>query len=128
MSKNPFTHHSSLITHHLLMLYRTHVRDALEKQRESFAAFEGGLRDEVGAMAERLRSLAGRTAAEVRAEAGVTAARVSYPSDELERAGGVVVPFGESWRSHEEARRWALRGLVGSGTVSAEGSPVFPGR
>jgi hypothetical protein len=110
------------------MLYRTHVRNALEERRESFVAFERGLRGEVGAMAARLRSLAGRTAAEVRAEAGVTAARVTYPSDELERAGGVVVPFGETWRSHEEARRWALRVLGGRVTFAADGSQVFPGR
>ena len=90
------------------MLYRTHVRNALEERRDRFVAFERGLRDEVGAMAARLRSLGGKTSADVRAESGAVTARVTYPSNELERAGGIVVPFGESWRSHEEARRWAL--------------------
>ncbi len=110
------------------MLYRTHVRLALEERRENFVAFERGLRDEVGATATRLRSLAGKTAAEVRAESGAVAARVSYPSVELERAGGAVVPFGEGWRSHEEARRWALSVLSGRVTFAADGSQVFPGR
>ncbi|HST50435.1 MAG TPA: DNA double-strand break repair nuclease NurA [Pyrinomonadaceae bacterium] len=109
------------------MLYRTHVHNALEERRESFIAFERGLRDEVGAMAARLRSLAGRNSADVRAESGAMAARITYPSDELERAG-VVVRFGEGWRSHEEARRWALRVLSGRVTFAADGSQVFPGR
>jgi hypothetical protein len=110
------------------MLYRTHVRNALEERRDRFVAFERGLRDEVGAMAARLRSLGGKSSADVRAESGAVTARVTYPSNELERAGGIVVPFGESWRSHEEARRWALRVLSGRVTFAADGSQVFPGR
>src|SRR5947209_1606500 len=110
------------------MLYRTHVIKALEERREKFVDFERAQRDEVGGLAARLRSLAGRTAADVRAESGAPAARVTYPSDELESAGGAVVPFKESWRSHEEARRWALRVLGGRVTFAADGSQVFPGR
>jgi hypothetical protein len=110
------------------MLYRTHVINALEERRDKFVDFERTLRDEVGGLAGRLRALAGMTAAEVHAESGAAAARVTYPSDELERAGGAVVRFGESWRSHEEARRWALRVLHGRVTFAADGSQVFPGR
>src|SRR2546430_2950389 len=109
------------------MLYRTHVRHALEEKRDRFVSFERLLRGGVGELASRLRALAGRTAAEVCRESGAVAARVTYPSDELERAGGAVVRFGESWRSHEEARRWALRVLGGRGTFAADGSQVFPG-
>lgn len=110
------------------MLYRTHVINALEERRAQFVSFERNLRDEVGELSARLRSLAGRTAADVRREANADAARVTYPSDELERAGGVVVPFGAGWRSHEEARRWALDILRGRVTFAADGSQVFPGR
>ena len=45
-----------------------------------------------------------------------------------QRAGGAIVPFGEAWRSHEEARRWALKVLGGRVTFAADGSQVFPGR
>jgi NurA domain len=110
------------------MLYRTHVISALEAQREGFVKFGRALREEVLASARRLRALGGRTADEVRRESGAVAARVSFPSDELDRAGGVVVPFGRSWRSHEEARRWALEVLRGRVTFAADGSQVFPGR
>ncbi|HEX8352899.1 MAG TPA: hypothetical protein VF611_08370, partial [Pyrinomonadaceae bacterium] len=110
------------------MLYRTHVISALEKTREDFARYERSLRGEVGELAARLRALAGRTGEEVRRESGAQAARLAYPSDELERAGGAVVPFAEAWRSHEEARRWALEALRGRVTFAADGSQVFPGR
>jgi hypothetical protein len=53
---------------------------------------------------------------------------VAFPSDELEREGAAVVPFKESWRSHEEARRWALEALRGRVTFAADGSQIFPGR
>jgi hypothetical protein len=108
------------------MLYHTHIISALEKTREDFVSFERTLRGEVGELAARLRSLAGRTAAEVRRSAG--AARVAFPSDELDRAVAVAAPFRESWRSHEEARRWALEHLRGRVTFAADGSQVFPGR
>src|SRR5437588_8094268 len=110
------------------MLYRTHVRHALEEKRDRFVSFEHALRGGVGELASRMLALAGRTAAEVRKESGAVADKVTYPSDELERAGGAGVRLGESWRSHEEARRWALRVLRGRVTFAADGSQVFPGR
>jgi hypothetical protein len=110
------------------MLYRTHVIGALESKREEFARFERSLRGEVGELAARLAALAGRTGAEVRQASGADAARVAFPSDELEEAGAAVIPFGETWRSHEEARRWALETLRGRVTFAADGSQIFPGR
>jgi hypothetical protein len=110
------------------MLYRTHVINALEARREEFVTFGRALGEEVCASARRLRALGGKTAAEVRRESGAVKKRLSFPSDELERAGRVVVPFGEAWRSHEEARRWALEVLRGRVTFAADGSQVFPGR
>jgi len=110
------------------MLYRTHVIGALESKREEFARFERALRGEVGELAARLLALAGRTGAEVRQASGADAARVAFPSDELERAGAPVVSFQETWRSHEEARRWALETLRDRVTFAADGSQIFPGR
>src|SRR5919107_684635 len=110
------------------MLYRTHVISALERTREDFARFERSLRGEVGELASRLLALAGRTGEEVRRESGAVERRLTFPSDELERAGSAVVAFGESWRSHEEARRWALAALGGRVTFAADGSQIFPGR
>lgn len=110
------------------MLYRTHVIGALEDKREEFARFERSLRGEVGELAARFVALAGRTGAEVRQASGADAARVAFPSDELERAGAAVLSFRETWRSHEEARRWALETLHDRVTFAADGSQIFPGR
>ena len=110
------------------MLYRTHVLSALEERREQFVNFERGLRDGVGELAARLRALAGSTGEEVRRESESEGKRVTYPSNELEGVNGAVVPFGESWRSHEEARRWALGALSNRVTFAADGSQLFPGR
>ncbi len=110
------------------MLYRTHVISALEERREEFVTFGRTLVEDVLASARRLRALGGRTAADVKRESGAPAARISFPSDELDGAGGVVVRFDRRWRSHEEARRWALETLRGRVTFAADGSQVFPGR
>ena len=110
------------------MLYRTHVIGALESRREDFARFERSLRGEVGELAARLGALSGRTGAEVRQASDADAARVAFPSDELERAGAAVLPFREAWRSHEEARRWAIETLRDRVTFAADGSQIFPGR
>ncbi len=110
------------------MLFRHHLVNALAERREDFVDFERTLRDEVGEAAERLRALGGRRAAEVRESAGALVSRVTYPSDELDAASGVAVPFGVSWGSHEEARRWALGVLERRTTFAADGSQIFPGR
>jgi hypothetical protein len=111
------------------MLHRTHLITALEARREDFVAFERKLRDEVSDAATRLRSLGGVPAGEIRETLGApTGARVTYPSDELDVRGSVVAPFGERWRSHEEARAWALGVLKNRATFAADGSQIFPGR
>src|ERR1044072_4683184 len=109
------------------MLYRTHVISALERTREEFAKFQRSLRGEVGELATRLVALKGRTSEEVRQASGAVANRLTYPSDELDGAGAAVLPFRETWRSHEEARRWAIEALRGRVRVAAAGSEVFPG-
>jgi hypothetical protein len=108
-----------------LMLYPSRLTRALEERRDEFVRFEHALRDEVGAAARRLRALPEQTAAAVRERAG---ARTSFPADELDRARSVVVPFAGRWRSHEEARRWAVAVLANRTTFAADGSQVFPGR
>ena len=102
------------------MLYRTHVISALEKTREEFARFGRSLRGEVGELAARLVALAGRSHEEVRRASGAVAGRLTYPSDELDSAGAAVLPFRESWRSHEDARRWALEALRGRTTFAPQ--------
>ena len=116
------------------MLFRQQLHAQLAARREEFADFERAWGAEVRAYARRLRGLGGRSAEEVKRRAGERiaegVARVAgaLPSDELERAGGAVVPFGRRWRTHEEARRWALDVLLDRVTCAADGSQILPGR
>jgi hypothetical protein len=127
---------SSLILHpYADMLYRQHLISELHARREAFVAFERVWSAEVQTYARRLRALDGRTAEEVARAAGVEAApgerrrrANALPSAELDGAGACVVGFGARWRSHEEARRWALAALHERATCAADGSQLLPGR
>ncbi|HEX8130052.1 MAG TPA: DNA double-strand break repair nuclease NurA [Pyrinomonadaceae bacterium] len=116
------------------MLYRPHLNAELNKRREEFVRFEAAWGASVGTYARRLRELGGRTSREIRAEAaraiasGAARAAGALPTCELDSAGAFVVPFGVRWRSHEEARRWALEVLQGRVTCAADGSQILPGR
>ncbi|HEV2799743.1 MAG TPA: DNA double-strand break repair nuclease NurA [Pyrinomonadaceae bacterium] len=106
----------------------------MRRQREAFVRFEAAWGEAFGIYARRLRELGGRTSVEIREEAaraiavGAARAAGALPTDELERVGAFVVPFAERWRSHEEARRWALKVLEGRVTCAADGSQILPGR
>ena len=110
------------------MLHRSHLMTALRAGREEFVNFERAWRDEVQAGAERLRELSSRTSGNIRESVGATKAPGALPSGELDYMRGMVVPFGIEWRSHEEARRWAVETLRGRVTFAADGSQIMPGR
>jgi hypothetical protein len=117
------------------MLYRPHLNAQLQARREEFVRFEAVWNESVGEYARRLHKLGGHaSAAEIKGAAdraiaaGAARAAGALPSAELEHAGAFVVPFGERWHSHEEARRWALEVLTGRVTCAADGSQIMPGR
>ncbi len=113
------------------MLYRQHLLSELHARRESFVSFERTWSAEVRDYARRLHALGGRKAAEIERATQAQGKRRrpnALPCDELDRAGACVVPFGARWRSHEEARRWALGALAGRATCAADGSQLLPGR
>ncbi|HEX8634311.1 MAG TPA: DNA double-strand break repair nuclease NurA [Pyrinomonadaceae bacterium] len=116
------------------MLYRPHLNAELRERREEFVRFEAVWGEAVSEYTRRLRQLGGRTCAEItdaaaRAiEVGAARAAGALPTGELDSAGAFVVSFDERWRSHEEARRWALEVLEGRVTCAADGSQILPGR
>ena len=116
------------------MLYRPHLNEQLRQRRAEFVRFEAVWNASVGEYTRRLRALGRRSSDEIRLEAerailaGAARAPGALPSGELEVAGAFVVPFAERWRSHEEARRWALEVLRGRVTCAADGSQILPGR
>ena len=110
------------------MLYRQHLIMALNERREEFVRFERTWRDDVRDYARRLDALGDRTSEEISHEVGTSRAPGALPSVELEQRGSVTIPFEKRWRSHEEARRWAVEALRGRVTFAADGSQILPGR
>ncbi|HYP00144.1 MAG TPA: DNA double-strand break repair nuclease NurA [Pyrinomonadaceae bacterium] len=116
------------------MLYRPHLNAQLRERRDEFVRFEAVWNEALGEYVRRLRALGGRASGEIKSAAeraiaaGAARAAGALPADELERAGAFVVAFKERWRSHEEARRWAVEVLTGRVTCAADGSQILPGR
>jgi hypothetical protein len=110
------------------MLYHSLLTDALRDQQPEFVRFEREWRDDMADYARRLRALDGRTSADVSNQLGGVREPGALPSDELERTGSLVSAFGVVWRTHEEARRWAIDALQSRVTFAADGSQLLPGR
>jgi NurA domain len=110
------------------MLYQHLLSQALESKREEFLQFDRSWREGVRDYARRLRALGGRSAGEVAAAVSAHKEPGAIPSAELDGASAIVVPFDKSWRTHEEARRWAIETLESRVTFAADGSQLVPGR
>ena len=120
------THYSSLSTR--LMLYQHLLRGALEGKREDFLRFDRAWHEDVRDYVRRLRELDGRTAEDIASTLSTVKEPGAIPSAELDLAGSMVVPFGHRWKTHEEARRWAIDALESRTTFAADGSQLIPGR
>jgi hypothetical protein len=110
------------------MLYQHLLTQALESKREEFLLFDRSWREDVLDYTRRLRALGGRSAQGVAAAVSASKEPGAIPSLELDSAGSIVIPFGRSWRTHEEARRWAIDVLESRVTFAADGSQLVPGR
>lgn len=110
------------------MLYHHLLSQALAAKREEFLRFDKAWREDVRDYVLRLRALGRESAAEVTTRLSGSKEPGAIPSDELDRAGSAVVPFGRNWRSHEDARRWAVDVLEDRVTFAADGSQLVPGR
>src|ERR671939_1227618 len=104
MKDNSFSVHRFAFRVHRFfqMLYRSLLADALHERRDDFMRFESAWRESVLDYLCRLRGLEGQTSGQVRASVGRAKAPGALPSAELERTGSILVPFGKSWRTHEE--------------------------
>ena len=116
------------------MLYRQRLIAELGDRREEFVEFGREWAAEAADYAARVVAMEGRAVEDVRREAEANLAEVrarafgALPAGEFERAGRFVLPFGRLWRSHEEARAWAVDALVDRATFAADGSQILPGR
>lgn len=110
------------------MLYQHLLSRALEGKREDFVRFDRAWREDVRDYVRRLRALDGRSAQSVTDALSATKEPGAIPSDELDRTGSMLVSFERRWRTHEEARCWAIDALFERTTFAADGSQLVPGR
>lgn len=110
------------------MLYRNLLTKALEDKRADFTRFDRTWRNDMRDYARRLRLLGQQTSSDVRLQTAATPAPGALPSIELEQSASMVIPFGQRWGNHEEARAWAVEALYERVTFAADGSQLLPGR
>jgi hypothetical protein len=110
------------------VLYQHLLGRALEEKREDFRRFDRAWREDVGDYVRRLRALGERSARDVETALSTVKEPGALPSEELDRAGSPVITFGQTWRTHEESRRWAIDTLEDRTTFAADGSQLVPGR
>jgi hypothetical protein len=110
------------------MLFKNSLSTQLQERREEFLSFDRILREDLSSGAQHLSRIAAQGSAEIKLRAGVGRAPGAVPSRELDEARSTVIPFKTAWRSHEEARRWALDILFDRVTGAADGSQYLPGR
>jgi hypothetical protein len=112
------------------MFYQDHLTRALEEQRDEFALFCHRWQDETREYARNLQqALKARSVEEINRVATTTSKGPgALLSKEFTGLRSVSIPFQEKWRSHEEARRWALEILRDRVTFAADGSQLLPGR
>jgi hypothetical protein len=114
------------------MLYPTLLISALQERREEFVSYANASNQDALEYAESLCNLSGTPAKEIAAmfqsplPAGVVPD--ALPTDELDSEGSVSISFDRTWRSHEEARRWAVGVLQNRITFAVDGSQISPGR
>ena len=109
------------------MLYPEKVHRALEARLLQLQQFESRHAREVESHLEWLDRLGTMDRAEIEAlaEAGVEPPG-ALPSEE--HSSPIVVPFGQRWSNHEEARAWAFRRIQGITTLAVDGSQISPSK
>jgi hypothetical protein len=110
------------------MLFRELLIQELNLRREDFASFAENQHDELESYLSLLTELSSQTKAEVQQRLGKKEDVGAVPSVELDRFQDVAVKFDFIWRSHEEARSWALKILKDRTTFAADASQILPGR
>jgi len=108
------------------MFRRERAIAALEAKSGRFAGYDARLRDALAAYEASLRELASFSAAEIEDRLQDVPWPGARPTVEHDRYPGIVLPFGQAWSNHQEARAWAKEILTGVPTVAVDGSQITP--
>ncbi len=109
------------------MFHRERVIAALEAKADRFAGYEVSLTDALAAYEKGLEELTGLSRAEIEERLNDTPWPGARPTAEHDEHG-LVVPFGQAWTNHQQARAWALEVLSGTPTIAVDGSQITPSR
>lgn len=110
------------------MLSRTKVIAALEQKRAQFVAYQAHQNTQRVRVDARLDKFLGMTGAEILAR--VAEREVAWPgalpTPEYDQATRLCLPLAQSWRTHEDARAWALEVLRDRPVAAVDGSQIMP--
>ena len=110
------------------MLHQGKIIAALEAKRGRFTEVEETRQEDMDALSQALETLAALSLPEIESRLAHIGWPGARPTAEQEQHQGVVIPFGESWSNHRQAREWALGVLRGVPTFAADGSQISPAR
>src|SRR3990170_562702 len=110
------------------MLYKRKLASAMEDCRERFGAFDLAHVDDLARYRKALEYASRLSAAELTEKLQGKESPGALPSEEFGGSPGLLVPFGVRWRSHREAREWALEHIRGVTTLAVDGSQIQPSK
>lgn len=110
------------------MLYGDRLNKALLERKEEFTRFDNEWRDCLRLYTSKLNEVSIKTTEEILDSLSYEKSPGAIPSDELNKHKSFFISFSESWRNHEEARRWANKILRNRTTFAADASQLIPGR
>ncbi|MCL5960668.1 MAG: DNA double-strand break repair nuclease NurA, partial [Chloroflexi bacterium] len=108
--------------------HRTLAVRALEAAKDKFATFDRAFGDELQLYRHALDGLARLSGAEIEERLAGVPSPGALPTGEFGRFPGLVIPFAQRWRNHQEARAWALQTLGGVTTFAVDGSQIQPSK
>lgn len=111
------------------MLQRSQLITQLDAKCAEIVEYERNIGDEAASFAHALSAMTGEEAVGLRAAMLNTESNFgAAPSTEFDACECFVREFDATWRSHEEARKWAVEVLRNRTTFAADGSQLLPGR
>jgi hypothetical protein len=112
------------------MLSQPKVVAALEQKREAFRDFYADQGQELAKVASKLDLFSALSYAEIQAMLSEIAETAPWtgavPTEELEEADRLRLPFSHAWHSHAEARTWAMSVLEHQPVAAVDGSQIMP--
>src|ERR1044071_3487916 len=110
------------------MIHRHKIVGALEAKADLFAGFDREFRDNSAFYERKLAEFTACEYEKICKQLSLIDSPGALPSEEFKRAEKMAVHSDEKWTSHETARQWAYKKLLGHPTFAADGSQIMPSK